>query len=303
MTESISGGILNIDKPHGMTSMQAVRRIKRSSGFRRVGHAGTLDPIATGVVPVCFGPATRVVEYLLDGTKQYSGEIHLGASTDTYDAVGEVVAEADPSAITADQVQNALARFQGEISQVPPMYSALKRDGKRLYDLARKGIEVDREPRSVSVYGIELTGWEPPVTTVKVDCGRGFYMRSLAHDLGQMLGCGGHLKSLVRIKTGPFHIDEAVTLEEAELAFEDGSWSDLVYTPDVALGSLRTIIVGREARSAVSNGRPLPQEVSFPPAHPDERCRVYDADGQFLAIARFDPDRLQWVPDKVFQVS
>ena len=207
------------------------------------------------------------------------------------------------SAITADQVQNALARFQGEISQVPPMYSALKRDGKRLYDLARKGIEVDREPRSVSVYGIELTGWEPPVTTVKVDCGRGFYMRSLAHDLGKTLGCGGHLKSLVRIKTGPFHIDDAVTLEEAELAFEEGSWADLVYTPDVALGSLRTIIAGRETRSAVSNGRPLPQEVSFPPTHPDERCRVYDADGQFLAIARFDPDRLQWVPDKVFQVS
>ena len=162
MTRSISGGILNIDKPYGMTSMQVVRRVKRAGSFKRVGHAGTLDPIATGVVPVCFGPATRVMEYLLDGAKRYSGEIHLGVTTDTYDAMGQVAAETDASAITSDQVRDALAQFRGEILQVPPMYSALKRDGKRLYELARKGIEVEREPRPVSVYGIELTGWKPP---------------------------------------------------------------------------------------------------------------------------------------------
>ena len=301
MTRSISGGILNIDKPYDMTSMQVVRRIKRASGFKRVGHAGTLDPIATGVIPVCFGQATRVMEYLLDGAKRYSGEIHLGVSTDTYDAMGEVVTETDASTITSEQVQDALMQFQGEISQVPPMYSALKRDGKRLYDLARKGIEVEREPRPVSVYAIDLTGWEPPLATVKVDCGRGFYMRSLAHDVGQILGCGGHLKSLVRIKTGPFHLDDAVTLEEAEFSFEDGSWADLVYSPDAALGSLRTIIAGHRTQSAVQNGRPLPGEISFRPAQADERCRVYGTDGEFLAIARFDPDRRRWVPDKVFQ--
>ena len=303
MTRSISGGILNIDKPYGMTSMQVVRRVKRAGSFKRVGHAGTLDPIATGVVPVCFGPATRVMEYLLDGAKRYSGEIHLGVTTDTYDAMGQVAAETDASAITSDQVRDALAQFRGEILQVPPMYSALKRDGKRLYELARKGIEVEREPRPVSVYGIELTGWEPPIATVKVDCGRGFYMRSLAHDVGQMLGCGGHLKSLVRIKTGPFHLDEAVTLEEAEIGFEDGSWTDLVHSPDVALGRLRTIIAGSRTRSAVQNGRPLPPEVSFQPSQPNERCRVYDADGEFLAIVRFDPDRQRWVPDKVFPIE
>ena len=300
MTRSISGGILNIDKPYGMTSMQVVRRIKRAGSFKRVGHAGTLDPIATGVVPVCFGPATRVMEYLLDGAKRYCGEIHLGVSTDTYDAMGQVVAESDASNITSDHVRTVLSQFQGEISQVPPMFSALKRDGKRLYELARKGIEVEREPRPVSVYGIELTGWKPPVATVRVDCGRGFYMRSLAHDVGQMLGCGGHLKSLVRIKTGPFHLDEAVTLEEAEIGFEDGSWTDLVHSPDVALGSLRTIIAGSRTRTAVRNGRPLPPEVSFQPSQPNERCRVYDSDGEFLAIVRFDPDRQRWVPNKVF---
>ena len=183
------------------------------------------------------------------------------------------------------------------------MYSALKHDGKRLYELARKGIEVEREPRPVSVYSVELTGWEPPIATVKVDCGRGFYMRSLAHDVGQMLGCGGHLKSLVRIKTGPFHLDEAVTLEEAEIGFEDGSWTDLVHSPDVALGRLRTIIAGSRTRSAVQNGRPLPPEVSFQPSQPNERCRVYGADGEFLAIVRFDPDRQRWVPDKVFPIE
>ena len=301
MTRSISGGILNIDKPYDMTSMQVVRKIKRASGFKRVGHAGTLDPIATGVIPVCFGQATRVMEYLLDGAKRYSGEIHLGVSTDTYDAMGEVVTETDASTITSEQVQDALMQFQGEISQVPPMYSALKRDGKRLYDLARKGIEVEREPRPVSVYAIDLTGWEPPLVTVKVDCGRGFYMRSLAHDVGQILGCGGHLKSLVRIKTGPFHLDDAITLEEAEFSFEDGSWADLVYSPDAALGSLRTIIAGRDNLTAIRNGRPLSPDVSFPPDSPNESCRVYGTDGEFLAIARFDPDRRRWVPDKVFQ--
>ena len=300
MTDSISGGILNIDKPHGMTSMQVVRRIKRASGFKRVGHAGTLDPIATGVVPVCFGQATRVMEYLLDGAKRYSGEILLGVSTDTYDAMGEVVSETDASAITSNQVRSALTQFQGEISQVPPMYSALKREGKRLYELARKGIEVEREPRPVSVYAIDLTGWAPPVATVNVDCGRGFYMRSLAHDVGRMLGCGGHLKSLARVKTGPFHLEESVTLEEAELCFEEGTWKDLVYNPDVALGSLRTIIAGRGARTAIRNGRPLPADVSFQPENPGERCRVYGADGEFLAIARFDPDRRRWTPDRVF---
>ena len=301
MTRSISHGILNIDKTRGMTSMQVVRRIKRAGGFRRVGHAGTLDPIATGVVPICFGQATRVMEYLLDGAKRYTGEIHLGVSTDTYDAMGEVVATVDPSAITPDQVRSVLAHFEGDISQVPPMFSALKRDGKRLYELARKGIEVEREPRPVTVYEIELTGWRPPVATVKVDCGRGFYMRSLAQDVGQMLGCGGHLKSLVRTKTGPFHLDDAVTLEEVENEFENGSWADLVYDSDVALGSLRAIVAGSENGTAIRNGRPLQPDVSFQPNFPSERCRVYSTDGKFLAIARFDSGRQRWVPDKVFQ--
>ena len=172
--------------------------------------------------------------------------------------MGQVAAETDASAYHLRSGPGPpSSQFRGEILQVPPMYSALKRDGKRLYELARKGIEVEREPRPVSVYGIELTGWEPPIATVKVDCGRGFYMRSLAHDVGQMLGCGGHLKSLVRIKTGPFHLDEAVTLEEAEIGFEDGSWTDLVHT-------VPTSPWGGYGRSSPEAGRGLPSRTGDP---------------------------------------
>ena len=300
MSTSRLSGILNIDKPYGITSMDVVRRIKGASGAKRVGHAGTLDPIATGVIPVCIGQATRVMEYLLDGSKCYVGEVLLGVSTDTYDSMGEVVSEADSSSLTRGELERAVTAFQGEVDQVPPMFSALKQGGKRLYSLAREGIHVERKPRRMTVYGIELTGWEPPVATVKVDCGRGFYMRSLAHDIGEALGCGGHLKSLVRQKTGPFHIDDSVSLEDAVDSFEDGSWMGLLQGADVALESMRSITTDVRGRRLVSNGRPLPPDVSIEDAGPEERRRVYDGGGEFLAIVRFDAMSKQWLPEKVF---
>ena len=216
-------GILNIDKPYGITSMDVVRRVKRASGQRRVGHSGTLDPIATGVIPVCLGQATRLMEDVVGGAKSYLASIELGASTDTYDALGEVTERRDPSGVSLADIEGALPEFTGDILQVPPMYSALKRDGKRLYDLARAGVEVEREPRPVTVHGIALEGWEPPVVTLEVDCGKGFYMRSLAHDLGQALGCGGHMKTLARLRSGAFSVEDALPLEEAEERFADGS--------------------------------------------------------------------------------
>ena len=300
MNRPITGAILNIDKPYGMTSMEVVRRIKRASSVKRVGHGGTLDPIATGVVPVCVGQATRVMEYVIAGSKVYTGDVVLGISTDTYDAMGEVTSERDASAVTRRQAEEALRRFEGRVDQVPPMYSALKRGGRRLYDLAREGIEVERESRPVVVHEIRLEGWAPPVARVRVSCGQGFYMRSLAHDMGELLGCGGHLKSLVRRSTGPFRLDESASLEDAQRSIQEGTWADLVYSPDCVLQSMRTLILGIRLQKAVRNGRPIPPDVPVHPGEPDERCRAYGTDGQFIAIMRFDAKRRQWLPDKVF---
>ena len=300
--KSTIDGILNIDKPYGITSMDVVRRIKRASGQGRVGHGGTLDPIATGVIPVCLGQATRLMEDVVGGSKTYLASIELGVSTDTYDALGEVTERRDASGISLADIESALTAFNGDILQVPPMYSALKKDGKRLYDLARAGIEVEREARSVSVHDIALKGWTPPVATVQVDCGKGFYMRSLAHDLGQALGCGGHLKTLERMRSGAFSVDDALSLDEAEERFADGSWREAIHSPDIALRGLRAVIVGSRVEEMIRNGRAFDTGGATQQAQPGERCRAYATDGRFLAIVVFDAGLRQWKPDKVFAI-
>ena len=297
-------GILNIDKPYGITSMDVVRRIKRASGQRRVGHGGTLDPIATGVIPVCMGQATRLMEDVVGGSKSYLASVELGVTTDTYDALGEVAERGDATGVTLADIEGALRDFTGDILQVPPMYSALKRDGKRLYDLARAGVEVEREARPVTVQGIELQGWEPPVVTLKVDCGKGFYMRSLAHDLGEALGCGGHMKTLARLRSGAFAVGDAVSLEEAEERFADGTWQDVMHSADVALRGLRAVIVGTRVEEMVRNGRAFDAGAAHSQQpQPGERCRAYTTDGRFLAIVVYDGEMRRWKPDKVFALS
>ena len=301
MSSTPTDGIISVDKPHGMTSMDVVRRVKRATGLKRVGHGGTLDPVATGVIPICIGQATRVMEYLVDGSKEYRGVVELGVTTDTYDSAGEVTQTADLGNLSSDQVEAALESFHGQIDQVPPMYSALKRHGTRLYELARKGIEVERDPRPVSVYDIELTSWAPPLATVQVHCGRGFYMRSLAHDLGRALDCGGHLKSLVRQRNGPFKLQESITLQELDESFADGTWTSHLHSADVVLGHLPAIIAGRRSQDLIQNGMPISVGMIDPPNGPNERCRAYTTDGRFIAIMRFDGPMRQWKPEKVFQ--
>ena len=301
MTKRPRSSIFNIDKPRGITSMEVVRRIKRALGVKKgVGHGGTLDPIATGVIPVCVGQATRVMEYLLDGSKEYTCSIHMGVSTDTYDALGEIVDEKDSSFVEGQQVESALREFRGEIAQVPPIYSALKRQGRRLYDLAREGVEVELEARPVLVHDIQLTDWDPPVATVAIVCGKGFYVRSLAHDLGNALGCGGHLKSLVRRRTGPFALVNAVSLNEAVERIESGRADELLYSPDVVLESMPAMILGQQNLKMVRNGRPLPVGMAPCGAGPDARVRAYSTDGSFVAVMRFDGELSQWRPHKVF---
>ena len=303
MKTAPADGILNVDKPYGLTSMEVVRRIKRASGIKRVGHGGTLDPVATGVIAVCLGQATRVMEYLVDSTKEYRGVVELGVSTDTYDALGQITGTEDTSSLTSARIEQALESFRGTVQQVPPMFSAIKKQGRRLYDLARAGIEVERDPRKVQVFRLQLLDWSPSLVTVEVECGRGFYMRSLAHDLGQKLGCGGHLKSLIRLRSGPFEISEALSLPDMEQSFSDGSWRESLHAADAVLYNLRSIIVGGHLGDRIAHGHPLPSGLRIPTSRPHEKCRVYGVDGRFLAIVAFNPTAKQWQPEKVFAAS
>ena len=293
-------GILNVDKPYGITSMDVVRRIKRGTGIRKVGHGGTLDPVATGVIPVCLGRATRVMEYVISGTKEYRAVVELGVSTDTYDALGTVTERADPAGLTADEVDRRLETFRGVTQQIPPMYSALKKKGKRLYDLARAGIHVEREPRTVETFRVDLIDWFPPLATIKVACGRGFYMRSLAHDLGQAIGCGGHLKHLIRLRSGPFHLPGATSLQALEKRFEENTWRDLVYATDFAVQRLPSVILDRRAEGIIGHGRHIPPGLGLPPPPNGEPCRAYTVDGRFIGLLAFDDENRLWRAQRLF---
>ena len=292
-------GILNVLKPAGKTSFAVVSMVRRWSGERRVGHAGTLDPDATGVLVVCLGQATRIVEFLAGAGKTYRAEIELGVTTDTYDAAGKVVGRCDPSAVTEEQVRQVLSTFHGCVAQVPPMHSAIHHKGKRLYELARKGIEVDREPRQVEISRLELLAWQPPVVTIEVDCSGGTYIRSLAQDIGVALGCGAHLKTLVRLKSEPFHIDDAVSLEVLEEAFRRGDWQSYFHPMDEVLLDWPAAILDREGEALVRRGVDVGLHFSGDSGPVGSRCRAYSAHGHFLAVLAKTDEGL-WHPEKVF---
>ncbi len=306
-------GILNINKPSGVTSFSLVAMLKRFSGERRVGHAGTLDPAAAGVLPICLGQGTRVIEFLVDATKAYRAEIELGVATDTYDASGRVTQRVDPSGIGREQVELSLASFRGLIQQIPPMYSAVKYQGKPLYELARAGITIKRSSRLAKVYSLEFIDWQPPVATIEVVCGKGTYIRSLAHDLGQALGCGANLKSLVRLRCGPFEMEDTVSVPQLEEAFRYGYWQQVVYPIDSVLLHWAAMVVSDDDSRNIKNGRPLVvrdgdiareegclEENTLEASFPGNRCRAYALDGHFLGVLRFNPEMGCWQPEKVF---
>ncbi|MDD4985465.1 MAG: tRNA pseudouridine(55) synthase TruB [Dehalococcoidales bacterium] len=297
-------GILNIKKPRGITSFDVVARVRRLTGEKRVGHAGTLDPEATGVLPVCLGKGTRIVEFLVDTTKTYRAQIELGVATDTGDASGKIIRQEDPSKISRGRLESELTSFCGTIEQVPPMYSAVKYQGRRLYQLARAGIEIERKSRPVIVHSIKLTDWQLPVATVEVICGKGTYIRSLACDLGKALGCGATLNSLSRLRCGIFDIKDAVSLDRLETACRHGYWQSLVYPIDNVLIDWDAVIVDNEASQLIRNGCP----VAFRRGYGDNKegcsyrshCRAYTLDGCFLGVLRFNLERDEWQPEKVF---
>jgi len=296
-------GILNINKPQGKTSFSVVAVVKRLSGERRVGHAGTLDPMATGVLPVCLGQGTRIVEFLAEATKTYRAEIELGVTTDTYDASGKIIQRKDPSGISRGQVEPALVLFRGLIQQTPPMYSAVKHKGQRLYKLARAGIEVERKSRPTRINRLEFVDWQPPVITAEIECGKGTYIRSLAHDLGQSLGCGATLKSLIRSSYGPFDVNSAISMPQLEDAFHQGYWQQFVHPIDSVLLHWRAIVVSDDNASAIRKGAPVILEnddSDTEASHAENRFRAYTLDGRFLGVLRFNPEAEKWQPEKVF---
>jgi tRNA pseudouridine55 synthase len=292
-------GIINLDKPRGKTSFGMVALIRRLSGERRVGHAGTLDPEATGVLPICLGQATRLIEFLAEATKVYCAEIEFGLATDTYDATGKITWSGDVSSLTREQVEEAVASFSGFIEQTPPKYSAIKYRGIPLYRWARGGFEVPRKSRSVELSRLNIVDWQLPILILEVECSKGTYIRSLAHDLGVKLGCGAHLRNLVRLKSGPFLISDAVGVSKLEEAFRQGSWAALIHPMDVAVLHLPAVTVDADDERAIVNGRPLALKLDTETN--GELRRAYSPDGSFVSILRYDGQRGHWKPEKVFR--
>ena len=293
-------GVLSLNKPSGPSSYDLVRLVKRLTKERRVGHGGTLDPSASGVLPILVGQATRLSEYLLSATKAYRAEVCLGVSTDTYDAEGKMVSEADPSGIDREQVQAALAQFRGVIRQRPPMYSALKREGKRLYELAREGIEVEREAREIEVYRIDLTEWRHPQVILDVECSRGTYVRSLAHDLGEALGCGAHLAGLVRTRAGPLCIEDALSVEVLFEATYGGYLHERLEAMDVLVTHLPAAILGEDDVQAVRQGQAIPCNNGPVAEQIGDPCRAFDPQGDLVAMLSPGATGSTWRPRKVF---
>ena len=277
-------GIIVIDKPAGWTSMDVCAKLRGMFHEKRVGHGGTLDPMATGVLPVFLGRATRAVEFAAESDKEYIAGLKLGVVTNTQDTTGEVLEER-PVDVTRDQLQAALARFTGDIQQVPPMYSAIKVGGKKLYELARKGREVERKPRPVTIHALELLGEPPPQGAdwlLRVACSKGTYVRTLSHAIGQALGCGGCMASLRRVKAAGFTLADSVTLETVQDAVDRGEGDELLLPVDAYFAALPMLVLktaGAEKKirnGAALNARDLP----------DGTYRVYGMDKTFLALGQ-----------------
>lgn len=281
----VAEGICTIDKPGGMTSHDVVNQVRRACRTRRVGHAGTLDPLATGVLVVGVGRATRLIEYIVGMPKEYESVVRLGQTTDTYDADGDVTSE-HPVDVSDAALEAALARFRGTIEQVPPMYSAIKRAGQPLYKLARAGIEVERQSRTVTITELSVVVRSEADITLRVGCSTGTYIRSLAHDLGAVLGCGAHVRALRRTRVGPFSAETALPLSAVSPAH--------LLRLDSAVAHLSRLDVTAAEAIDLAHGRRIARDA----AAEADIARVYDATGRFTGIVRAAGD--QWQPHKIF---
>lgn len=287
-------GVLIVDKPVGMTSHQVVQVIRRGTNIKRAGHTGTLDPRASGVLVVLLGPAVRLSQYVSAEDKRYEAMIKLGEKTDTYDAEGTVTGVSSQE-VTYGQFEEALKGFVGEIEQVPPPYSAVKVKGKHAYDLARQGKEVDLEPRLINVYSLELLEWIPPEVLVDVHCSSGTYVRSLAYDLGEKLGCGAYLTGLRRTKSGRFTLRDAIPLRKLSDAFETNSWYQYLIPASEALSDWPSITLSNEEVELVRHGHRIPREEGA-----KGLVRAITEQSELVALMEYDPEAKEFFPRKVF---
>ena len=288
-------GLLVIDKPEGMSSHSVVNVVRRLTGQKRVGHAGTLDPMATGVLVVCVGQAVRLSEYLIDHDKKYRARARLGVETDTYDATGQAVATHEVN-VTPEAITAALNSFVGKISQRPPAHSAVQRDGVRAYQLARRGVALEMEPREVEIYSIKVRAAQGDKVEFDVHCSKGTFIRSLAHDLGEKLGTGAHLSALTRLASGRFTIEQSAPLDELKDAAARGELERYLLPMDRAIAEFDTLTLDVETAQAVRNGRfiPAPYRLKTP------IVRAYNSQGELIALLEpVGPNALK--PKKVFE--
>jgi tRNA pseudouridine55 synthase len=298
---AISGALV-VDKPVGMTSHDVVQAIRNGTGLRRAGHTGTLDPRASGVLVILVGPAVRLSEYVSASDKRYQAIIRLGGSTDTFDAEGLVTPTKDPVNVTEAQFEEALKTFIGEIEQTPPPYSAVKVQGRKAYEMAREGEEVELAPRKITVHHLEVLEWTPPEVVIDVHCSSGTYVRSLANDLGVMLGCGAYLVGLRRTKSGRFSLRDSVPLRKLQEAFTAGNWYQYLIPAAEALGDWPAIELSPDEVEGVRHGHRV--KVAGEPA--ETKVRGVSTQGELVALMEItinEDGSREWQPKKVFFTS
>jgi tRNA pseudouridine55 synthase len=289
-------GVLVVDKPVGLSSHDVVQIIRNGTKIRRAGHTGTLDPRASGVLVVLLGPAVRLSEYVSASEKRYQAVIELGITTDTYDMEGQITRRS-PVEITYEEFEEALQGFIGEFEQKPPAYSAIKIKGEKAYEIARRGEEVDLEPRTIQVHELELLDWDPPEAVVDIQCSSGTYVRSLAHDLGEKLGCGATLTGLRRTKNGRFGLRDAVSLRKLQEAFSAGDWYQYLIPAAEALGDWYTVELTVEQVDEVRHGHRVP---ALEVVEAGKWARAVSQEGELVALVEYDSAANEWQPRKVF---
>ena len=291
-------GIINIYKEKGFTSFDVVAKLRGILKTRKIGHTGTLDPDAEGVLPVCIGKATKICELLTDKTKEYEAVMLLGRTTDTQDVTGETLTQQEVRC-SAKEVEKAVLSFVGDYMQVPPMYSALKVNGKKLYELAREGKTVERKPRPVHFYEIEILDISFPLVRFRVTCSKGTYIRTLCHDIGEKLGCGAAMESLLRTKVGRFTLDDAITLAQTEEAVQEGTIESKILGIEEILAEYPRVCCTKEGDRLLANGNPLVQAL-VNAEEKDGWIRMCNSEGSFAGVYQWDEKRDRYFPVKMF---
>ncbi len=294
-------GIINVYKEAGYTSHDVVAKLRGILKQKKIGHTGTLDPDAVGVLPVCLGSGTKLCGMLTDTDKEYRAKMILGKETDTQDISGKILEE---KTVTADRQEtaDAVMSFLGGYDQIPPMYSALKVDGKKLYQLAREGKEIERRPRRVQIHSLEIEEIQMPLITMRVSCSKGTYIRTLCHDIGRKLGCGGVMVSLERTKAGIFLVKDSLLLSDVARLQGEGRLSEKIRPVDSMFSGYGAVTVERKAQKLIDNGNPFYGNmiIERKTYMPEEQVRVYNEDGRFYGIYKFRPEEGRFVPVKMF---